>query len=190
MAFQRGFKAKANRIALRVRAQMGLTPIDPIDPAGVCAHFDIVLIRLSDLGGKSAAFLGRAQSSFSAVTVPCGFKTGIVHNDSHHPYRQRSNICHELAHCFLGHECTPPLTEDGERVRDGGIEAEANFLAGALLIPNEAAIHIVRQGLVPTAQRLYGVSQVMLEYRLRMSGARKIDERARLRDGKPGRASA
>ena len=90
--------------------------------------------------------LSRPRSSaFSAVTVPCGCARAIVHNDSHHPYRQRSNICHELAHCFLGHECTPPLTEEGERARDGGIEAEANFLAGALLVPNEAAVHIVRQ---------------------------------------------
>lgn len=189
MSFRRGFKAEANRISLRVREKMGLRPIDPIDPVEVCAHFDIVLIPLSKVEWDCSAFLGRAKSSFSAVTVPCGLTTAIVHNDSHHPYRQRSNICHELSHCFLGHECTPPLTEDGERVRDGGIEAEANFLAGGLLIPNEAAVHIVRQGLVATAQRLYGVSEVMLEYRLRISGARKIDERARLRIVGHSRAS-
>jgi Zn-dependent peptidase ImmA (M78 family) len=111
------------------------------------------------------------------VTVPCGWQTAIVHNESHHRYRQRSNICHELAHCFLGHECTPPLTESGERIRDGGIEAEANFLAGALLIPNEAAVHILRQGLIPTAQVTYGVSQPMLDYRLRVSGAHTIHAR-------------
>lgn len=101
----------------------------------------------------------------------------IVHNDAHHPDRQRSNICHELGHCFLGHRFTPPLTESGERIRDGGIEAEANFFAGSLLIPNEAAIHIMRQGLVPVARQIYGVSQPMLVYRLRMSGAQKIHER-------------
>jgi Zn-dependent peptidase ImmA (M78 family) len=62
-------------------------------------------------------------------------------------------------------------------VRDGGIEAEANFLAGNLLVPNEAALHIVSQGLMPDAQRLYGVSQAMLEYRLRVSGAHTIHQR-------------
>jgi hypothetical protein len=164
---------------------MGLRPTDPIDPAKVCVHFDIVLLRLSELECDASAFLGAASSAFSAVTVPCGARRGIVHNDAHHPYRQRSNICHELAHCFLGHECTPPLTEEGERIRDGGIEAEANFLAGALLVPNEAAIHIVRRELVPMAQRLYGVSQPMLEYRLRVSGARTIQMRMIQKHGRP-----
>jgi hypothetical protein len=151
LGFARGFKAEANRIALRVRAQMALNPIDPIDPIVICEHFDIGLIRLSELDPQSI-FLADENSCFSAVTVPCGFTTAIVHNDSHHAYRQRSNICHELAHCFLGHKYTSPLTPSGERARDGGIEAEANFLAGALLVSNEAAIHIVRAGLVAQAQ--------------------------------------
>jgi hypothetical protein len=178
LEFERGFKAQANRIALRVRAQMGLSSTDPIDPAAICTHFEIKLVRLSDLDRKSP-FLVNDKSPFSAVTVPCGLTTAIVHNDSHHPYRQRSNICHELAHCFLGHECTLPLTPSGERARDGGIEAEANFLAGALLMPNEAANYVVRSGLVVQAQGLYGVSRPMLEYRLRISGAQRIQERAR-----------
>jgi hypothetical protein len=175
LPFRRGFKAEANRIALRVRAQMGLDPIDPIDPTAVCAHFDIRLIRLSDMD-PSCPFL-RNTSIFSAVTVPCGIETAIVHNNSHHPRRQRSNICHELAHCFLGHKCAPPLTEDGERNHNSGMEAEANFLGGTLLITNEAAIHIVSEGLVSNAHNLYGVSRAMLTYRLRMSGAHRIYER-------------
>lgn len=175
MTFKRGFKAEANRIALRIRDQMGLGATDSIDPAAVCSHFDIRLIPLSELDVTNV-FL-KHTSSFSAVTVPCGSQTAIVHNDAHHPHRRHSNICHELAHCFLGHQCAPPLTEDGNRTHNGGIEAEANFLAGALLIPNEAAIYIVSNGLVSEAQRLYGVSTSMLNYRLQVSGARRIHER-------------
>jgi Zn-dependent peptidase ImmA (M78 family) len=157
---------------------MGLAPTDPIDPLAICVRFDVKLIKLSELDPQSP-FLCNDNSPFSAVTVPRGITTAIVHNDSHHPYRQRSNICHELAHCFLGHTCTPPLTPDGERARDGGIEAEANFLAGSLLMPNEAAIHVVRSGLTVQAQGIYGVSRPMLEYRLRVSGAQRIQERVR-----------
>jgi hypothetical protein len=83
LGFRHGFKAKANRISLRVREQLGLRPTDPIDPAKVCAHFEIRLIRLSDLGCDCSAFLGRDNSAFSAVTVPSGGQTAIVHNDSH-----------------------------------------------------------------------------------------------------------
>lgn len=177
LAFQRGFKAAANRISLHIREKMGLKPIDPIDPEKICIHFEIVLFKLSELDCDASSFLGPERSSFSAVTVPCGLSAAIVHNDAHHPYRQRSNICHELAHCFLGHRSTPPLTENGSRIHDGGIEAEANFLAGTILIPNEAAIYVVRNGLKSLAQDIYGVSKGMLDYRLRLSGALKIQSR-------------
>lgn len=176
-SFRRGFKSEANRIAIRVRAEMGLDPRSPIDPVQVCERFDIKLIRLSDLECNCSTFLGPSRSRFSAVTVPCGLQTAIVHNDAHHPYRQRSNICHELAHCFLGHECTPPLTDDGDRARDSDIEAEANYLSGVLLLTNEGALHVLISGLGAQAQGHYGISQQMLDYRLRVSGAYTIHKR-------------
>jgi Zn-dependent peptidase ImmA (M78 family) len=176
LVLRRGFKAEANRIALRIREQMGLEAIAPIDPLAVCERFEIQVFPLSALEHQYP-FLERDTSAFSAVTVPRGIQRAIVHNDTHHPNRQRSNICHELAHCFLGHECTPPLTEKGERARDGGIEEEANFLAGNLLVPNEAAIHIVSKGIEDQAQQIYGVSAQMLNFRIRMSGARTIHQR-------------
>lgn len=177
MGLRRGFKAEANRIALRIRAQMELQDIDAIDPAAVCAQFDIRLLRLSEIDPTSRFLLPTHNSAFSAVTVPCGYHTAIVHNDTHHLYRQRSNICHELAHCFLGHKSTPPLTDDGQRSRNSVDEEEANFLAGALLLPNEAAHYLVSSGLLSQAQRLYGVSGPMLTYRLRISGAHVVHAR-------------
>lgn len=178
MAFRRGFKAEANRIALRVRQQMGLAPHEPIDPVLVCSHFEIELLKLSEVEPGSP-FLGVHQDAFSAVTVPRGLTTAIVHNDRHHPYRQRSNICHELAHCFLGHQYVPPLLQNGERSRDSGIEAEANFLAGVLLITNEGAMRIMADGLYYEAQEIYGVSKPMLDFRMRMSGAQTVFQRRR-----------
>ena len=65
----------------------------------------------------------------------------------------------------------------GERAHDSGIEAEANFLGGCLLMPNEAAIHVVTNGLSARAQLIYGVSRPMLDYRLRVSGAHVIHKR-------------
>lgn len=177
MTFQWGFKARANRIAVRVREKLGLAAHDPLDPARLCALLDIDLIRMSELACDCSAFAGRVQSVFSAVTVPCGHQTAIVHNDAHHPYRQNSNICHELAHCLLGHPCGPPLNAKRERIRDSSVEAEANFLGGALLLTNEGALHVLTQGLLPIAKERYGISATMLEYRLRISGARTIAAR-------------
>ncbi len=177
MGLRRGFKAEANRISLRVRGKLSLASSDPIDPAAICRHFDIDLIKLSELPLDATRFLRAEKSSFSAVTVPCGHRRAIVHNDAHVPYRQRSNICHELAHCFLGHECAPPLMDTGERTRDSEQEAEAHFLGGVLLVPDEAAKRIVLRGLRSDACRIYGVSDEMLEYRLQVSGAIAIERR-------------
>ncbi len=169
----RGFKARANRIAVAVRGDLGLGACDPLDPLAVCQHFDIDVVPLTSLGSKVAHFTDIERGAFSAVTVPCGIRRAIVHNDRHHPDRQRSNLMHELAHAFLGHRPCSAFNCDGERHYDGGTEAEASFLAGALLITNEAAWHIVRAGLKSAARRIYGVSQQMLDYRLRVSGAMK-----------------
>jgi len=171
LAFRRGFKAEAERIALEVRERIGLSATDRLDVEAVCEHYDIALLKMSELPCDCSLFIGAGRSSFSAVTVPCAAKTAIVHNDSHHPYRQRSNICHELAHCFLGHQACAVFDDKGERVHDGGIEAEANFLGGALLLPHAAAMHIFMSSLLSRAQSLYGISRPMLEFRLRASGA-------------------
>lgn len=177
MGFARGFKARANRLAIEARARMGLSAIDPIDPFAMCNFFDIRVIPMSSLPCDCSAFCVDEQGSFSAMTVPCGMHTAIVHNDTHHLLRQRSNICHELAHLFLGHQHVPPLNEHGERAHDSGIEAEANFLGGCLLMPNEAALHVLSNGLAARAQLIYGVSRPMLDYRLRISGAHVIHKR-------------
>lgn len=177
MGFVRGFKARANRIAIEIRERLDLSPIDPIDPFAVCNYFEVEVIRMTSLACDCSAFATDGNGSFSAMTVPYGIRTAIVHNDTHHSLRQRSNICHELAHLFLGHEHVPPLNDRGERTHNGGIEAEANFLGGCLLIPNEAAVHVLSNGMAARAQLIYGVSKPMLDYRLRVSGAHVIHMR-------------
>ena len=53
------------------------------------------------------------------------------------------------------------------------LEEEAEWLSGALLISDEAALHIVRSGMVDDeAKTLYGVSRKMLQFRLNVTGAR------------------
>lgn len=172
----RGFKAEANRIAVEIRDKLDLCAWAPLDPLAVCDYFEIQVVPLSGFGETAKHFTQVERNAFSAVTVPCGLRRAIVHNDAHHPYRQRSNLMHELAHGFLGHPPRAAFDCDGERNYNGGIEAEASFLAGALLITNEAAWHIVQSELTTIAQGMYGVSGKMLDYRLRVSGAIKRAE--------------
>ena len=70
MGFPRGFKARANRIAVDIRRRMGLQPIDPIDPAEICRAFDIDLMRLAELGDPPGRLEDHRVPLDQAALVP------------------------------------------------------------------------------------------------------------------------
>ncbi len=70
------------------------------------------------------------------------------------------------------------MDEDGSRSHNGNIEAEANFLGGALLLPKAAAFYVLKHGLKSQARTIYGISNRMLTYRLGVSGAQIVFNRS------------
>ena len=173
---RRGFKTEANAIAREVRAELSLSSTAPLDVWRLAEHLDIPVIPLS--GFHEAAphaarlFLNGGEGMFSGVTVFRGSNRTIVFNDAHVVGRQASDIGHELSHGLLLH--TPVAAVDGRgcRVWDRDVEAEANWLSGALLVPEEAALQIVRRDLsIPQAAAKYGVTPKMLQYRISVTGA-------------------
>jgi Zn-dependent peptidase ImmA (M78 family) len=98
----------------------------------------------------------------------------IVYNDAHSRGRQASDITHELAHALLQHPPAPALDHRGCRHWDPELEEEADWLAGVLLITEDAALAIVRNGLsLEEAAAKYGVSTQMVQFRVNMTGARR-----------------
>jgi IrrE N-terminal-like domain len=178
MSLPRGFRAMANRIALALRIQAKLAPEAPIDLVSLSARLGLSLVPLSSFAGERARQvhqLGvRDVEAFSALLLPIRPRQRIILiNDNHSLERQNSSIAHEISHALLAHP--PPLLFDdaGRRYADQAIEDEANCLAGHILIPNEAAWHIVRSRMAREAAcRTYGASPTMLEFRLNKSGAR------------------
>lgn len=184
MRLRQGFKTEANEIALEVRQEMQLRPTDPLDPLRLAEHLAIPVIPLSGLNREAPEMVRHfsriARSAFSAITVFDGTARVIVHNDSHSAGRQASNLAHELSHGLLLHPPRPALDGRGCRDWDQEQEGEATWLAGALLVPDEAAILIVRQGLsLPRAAHLYGVSEQMMKFRLSVTAAAVRVGRAR-----------
>ena len=155
---------------------MGLPPHPPLDPFALAGFLEIPVYPLSDLqhGAAEAVrhLMERDPSSFSAVTIFEGYRKTIWHNDGHALVRQRSNVAHEIAHALLFH--TPGSDPDPVRARpwDKTAEEEAQWLGGALLVSDEAALALARTGTdtVSGAAR-YGVSTEMLIYRLNVTGA-------------------
>ena len=189
---RRGFKSEANAIAREVRAELSLSRTSPLDMRKLADHLAIPLIPLSSfkrlVPNAVGYFSSHGEDQFSALTVIEGHRRVIVYNDSHVEGRQSNDIAHELAHGLLLHEPTPAFNELGLRNLDADLEEEANFLAGALLIPEEAALMIVQRGWQPDqAARHFGVTPALIGYRLNVTAAQKRVGRVRARSGRPGR---
>jgi Zn-dependent peptidase ImmA (M78 family) len=176
MAFRRGFKTEANSLARSVRSELGLPFEAPLNPWRLAEHLEIPIIALSDMRDFAALaatyFSSVGESEFSAVTVFEGTRRIILHNDSHSLGRQASDLAHELAHGMLLHSPGPALDEKGCRNWNKEMEDEADWLSGALLISEEAALSIIRRNMsVADAAVFYGVSEKLVKWRLQVTGA-------------------
>jgi Zn-dependent peptidase ImmA (M78 family) len=174
---RRGFKKEANSLARDVRKELGLELVAPLDPWKLAQYLEIPVWRLKDFRAEApTAYRHFAQiksSEFSAVTVFLGCQRVIVHNDAHSMGRQSSNLAHELSHALLLHPPAPALDSNGCRDWDKEREDEANWLAGTMLISEEAALKIARIGWSEReAATEYGVSDQMIRFRLNMTAAR------------------
>lgn len=177
MAYRRGFKTEATATALEVRAELGLGPLERLDPRLLAEYLDIPIWDLTDLAARATAALHLVEVEpevFSAVTVFRGTERTIVHNNGHAPARQNSNIAHELAHGLLLHPPTPALDNKGCRDWDQDLEDEATWLASALLVTEAAALEVAfgRMSREDAMMQLR-VSGPMLQMRLNATGALK-----------------
>lgn len=202
--FRRGFKAESERLALEVREGVGAGPYGRLAPARVAEDYGIPLLELSALvssGGASRIVDerpaedpaegdtagdggspdshdgGDLHDDVSAVTVMEGPRRLIVVNDGMSRVRQRSAVAHELAHILLEHE--PSGIADGRRQWQPAVEAEADWLAGCLLVPKGAAIGCAMAGMSDRAVAArYGTSVALARWRMNVTAARLIARRA------------
>src|SRR2546430_7977880 len=182
MALRRGFKTEANHTAREVREELGLRWADPLDPWTLARHLEIPVVRLSQFNSVAADavhhFHRVDRSAFSAVTVFDESRRLIAYNDSHSIGRRASDLAHELAPALLHHRPGPAPDHRGCRRWNAEQEDEANWLAGALLISEEAALQIARSGEpLDEAAKRCRVSQAMITFRLNVTAAlRRVGE--------------
>jgi Zn-dependent peptidase ImmA (M78 family) len=185
VTLRRGFKTVANNLALEVRAELGLRAHSRLCPFALAENLYIPVFSLSALLAVDSALsehvealVGRHRSAFSAITVFNGRQRCIIHNHRHAPVRQRSNVAHELAHALLLHPPHPASCSSGSRIYDRELEEEASWLGPVLLVANEGARWAVtgRMSLTEAAD-YFEVSEELMEFRFRMSGARQISRR-------------
>ena len=175
MTLPRGFKAQAERDAVRVRQEMGLSSADPLDARALAEHVGASVVsaeRLVPL--KSLEELERLQAfAFSAATFEVAGKKVIVTNPLRSQGRLASDVAHEVAHLMLRHDLTEVREIDGVPFRTckPDEEEQATALGGTLLLPRPLLFHAARQGEDPVAiADRCGVTLEMARYRFNTTG--------------------
>lgn len=180
-ALPRGFKTRANRLALQAREWLRVAAHAPLCPWKLASHLNVPMLPLSALAADSeetaraAAHLMKVdRRAFSAGTFRLGAKCLLIFNDANPVPRQASDVAHELAHVLLKHPPVTTFDETGCRQYDRGQEAEAEWLGPALLVSEEAALHIARQSwTVQEASVQYGVTEEVARFRLNVTAAHR-----------------
>ena len=176
MALRRGFKSECERIANRIRSELGLPKGSPVKPV-ILAEFLAIEVRYGDelVDRNRFVELNKIQSdAFSACTfTPSKERTVVVLNPLSSERRRASDLAHELAHILLGHELSSieTLGELTFLTCDTDQEDQANWLSGTLLLPRELLLKEARKR--STALQIaekYCVSEQMARYRLNVTG--------------------
>lgn len=175
-------KAACKRLAAELRAEIGLQPVDALDPWKLAELYGIRVIALSSLPLTSVIrdhFTIARPQVFSGALVPTGTGAVIIENDAHPEARRRSTMGHELAHVIGEHRFgTSLVNERGCRLADQSQEEEAAEIGGELLIPFEAAKRLARRKATNEEVALqFGVSIEMARWRMDATGARLIAAR-------------
>jgi len=175
---KRGFKTQAEKSAVEARKVLGVSPIGKLDPWLYAEHLEVIILDFEELDLSDASvrqLTASDEGSWSAMTLEEAGIRAILLNPAHAVTRQANDLMHELAHIELKH--TPARVE----VSPSGIfllsdysddqEQEADWYAGTMLLPRDALIHHRSRSQSATdIAKIYGVSEALCEWRLRMTG--------------------
>ena len=173
----RGFKAQAERKSISIRNSLYLAPMDRLDCLALAKRLGIAVVSLADLqqhGAKarSIEILRDKKNRFSAITI-CGEKEKrvVVFNPDESPGRTANSLAHELSHAILLHPPAPALGFGGCRSWDPVAEAEADWLAAALLVPRQGVLFfILRKISLQQIADHFGISLQLLNWRIQTTG--------------------
>lgn len=178
MTLPRGFKANAEREALRLRHELGLRDTDALKVEDLAEHLGVKVVSADRLIDRTRLEdLERVQAyAFSAATFQINDQSYVVTNPLRAPERQTSDVAHELSHIMLGHDLTEVREVSGMPFRTcrPDEEEQATAFGGTILLPRTLLLDAARRKLSPeqiAAQ--YGVTDEMARFRYNTTGVAK-----------------
>lgn len=177
--FRRGFKSWCEATALQFRTALGLGAADPLPAERLARHIGLRVVDIGSIPGLSARSLRQLTEvdpgAWSAVTMAVGKAHVVVVNPAHSEGRRSNDLMHECAHVVLNHAPPQALRRANGPLMlsayDKRQEAEADWLAAALLLPRPALLRIVQSGAEQElAAQLYRTSRALLRMRLDRTG--------------------
>ena len=179
---RRGFKTWCENAAASYRRDLGLARTAALDPLRLAQHLGVLVWSPKEIPGIKQDIVSHLTvddpDSWDAVTIAAEGMALIVLNSTPDLGRRNNSLSHELAHVILEHEPAHVFhTPDGHMVMNeynADHEEEANCLAGTLLIPREALLHVIRLDMTDSAMTTYfGVSGALLRMRRNVTGVDK-----------------
>jgi len=180
--FERGFKTWCQNTSASIRKRLGQNLASPLSPYLLASKLGVTVWNLGEvptLKKETLEYLTSEEGNeWSAVTVFVNSKEFIVVNPTHSNARQASDLMHELAHILRKHEAGKVfMLDSGYAIREFNEkqEAEADWLAGSLLLPKEVLLQChFRSYSTQQACQAFGVSESLFTYRMNMSGIKNF----------------
>jgi Zn-dependent peptidase ImmA (M78 family) len=185
MTLPRGFKAQAERDAVRIRDRLGIAPDRPVDPHAVAEHLGVAVVSADDIVPvERLEEIERLQAfAFSAATFKVADRDVVVTNPLRSDGRLASDIAHELAHLHLEHQLSEIREIEGLPFRTcrPDQEEQATSWGGTLLLPRPLLMRAAGRGDGPEQiAKDCGVTVEMARFRYNTTGVAK---QARRRSG-------
>jgi Zn-dependent peptidase ImmA (M78 family) len=156
-----------------------LAPIAPLDPRLLAKHLGITIWTPAGIPGMSPKDVHHltvmARESWSAATLRNAGDSLIIINSAHALTRQNNSLAHEIGHIVLKHEPAQMyVTDDGLMMMSEynlEHEEEADWFAGAVLLPRDALLDVSARGMSPRAAAgHFGVSLALYQMRRNRTG--------------------
>lgn len=187
---RRGFKTWCENASSGYRRDLGLPRLSPLDPRVLAQHLGVEVLTPTVIPGvdeRSIAHLLETEpDAWSGVTLKIDVETVVIMNPTQPPGRYNNTLAHELAHIILRHEASRAFVLGPGllilSVYNLEHELEADYFAGALLVPRDALLQTMSVGMQPTQlQAHFGVSGELLQMRRNLTGVDKQLSHARRR---------